>query len=447
MNTVNTPNGIFYIDVEDCWIRNHMSSGKVFEHHIINGMLKQYVENSKYVVDVGANIGCHAISYAGFSPDIKIWAFEPQEKLYNILTKNVQINKYNDRITLYRNGLGHRNMTCNMAGLDTADKDILRGGCNKGGLGIGKGGEEIMVTTLDSYELPGLDFIKIDVEGAEGLVIKGGEKTISKYKPIICFEHNYQKIDPSVVGLKDVSTPFEELVKLGYKRFEYLDWDNYLAFPNDNKCVDSKLDYCLNTITDEINLGIYESKKFSQFGEDLFIVEFFANQKEGKYVDLGAFHPMRLSNTYLLYKKGWSGTNIDLNPITIDLFNLARKDDHNICCLMAGKENLLKDVYFEDWSAANSITSNKNLSEKKQMKTRAFESLIYENFDFLNIDLEGHDYEILQTIDFRKFNPKLICIEILENCLDKENIFNFLKQYNYSFIKNLGPSYFFRKVN
>ena len=114
---------------------------------------------------------------------------------------------------------------------------------------------------------------------------------------------------------------------------------------------------------------------------------------------------------------------------------------------MAGKENLLKDVYFEDWSAANSITSNKNLSEKKQMKTRAFESLIYENFDFLNIDLEGHDYEILQTIDFRKFNPKLICIEILENCLDKEDIFNFLKQYNYSFIKNLGPSYFFRKVN
>ena len=189
------------------------------------------------------------------------------------------------------------------------------------------------------------------------------------------------------------------------------------------------------------------TKSFSQFGEDLFIAEFFANQKEGKYVDLGAFHPMRLSNTYLLFKKGWSGTNVDLNPITIDLFDLARKNDNNICCLMAGKENLLKDVYFEDWSAANSITSNENLSEKKQMKTRTFESLIYKDFDFLNIDLEGHDYEILQTIDFKKFNPKLICIEILENSSDKENIFNFLKQYNYSFIKNLGPSYFFRKVN
>tara|TARA_E500000178_G_scaffold343337_1_gene389977 strand:- start:165 stop:827 length:663 start_codon:yes stop_codon:yes gene_type:complete len=188
-------------------------------------------------------------------------------------------------------------------------------------------------------------------------------------------------------------------------------------------------------------------KSFSQFGEDLFILDFFKNQKKGIYVDLGAFHPMRLSNTYLLFKKGWSGTNVDLNPITIDLFNLARKDDDNICCLMAAKENLLKNVYFENWSAANSLTSNINLSEKKQMKTRTFESLINKNFDFLNIDLEGHDYEVLQTINLIKYNPKLICIEILENCLDKENIFNFLKQYNYSFIKNLGPSYFFRKVD
>ena len=193
--------------------------------------------------------------------------------------------------------------------------------------------------------------------------------------------------------------------------------------------------------------GKKNKKSFSQFGEDLFISEFFANQNIGKYVDLGAFHPMRLSNTYLLFKKGWSGTNVDLNPITIDLFNLARKNDNNICCLLAGKDNLLKEVYYEDWSAANSLTSNENLSEKKKMKTRSFGSLISENFDFLNIDLEGHDYEILQTINFKKFNPKLICIEILENCLDKENIFNYLKKYSYSFIKNLGPSYFFKNVN
>ena len=89
---IKTINGTFDIDMEDCWIRNHMCSGKVFEHHIINDMLKPYIEKSKYVVDVGANIGCHTVSYAGFNPDVKIIAFEPQLKLFEILNKN-RLNK------------------------------------------------------------------------------------------------------------------------------------------------------------------------------------------------------------------------------------------------------------------------------------------------------------------------------------------------------------------
>ena len=186
-------------------------------------------------------------------------------------------------------------------------------------------------------------------------------------------------------------------------------------------------------------------KTFSQFGEDLFIRKFFEDQNRGKYVDLGAFHPMRLSNTYLLYKSGWSGTNVDLNPITIDLFDIARSKDKNVCCLIGEESGLLKNVYYEDWSAANSLTENENLKEKKQMKTQTFENVVNHDFDFLNIDLEGHDFEILKTINLKKFNPKLICIEILKNSSDKENIFRFMNQNSFIFIKNLGPSYFFKK--
>jgi len=228
---IRTRNGLFDYDFEDCIIRNHMVNGHVFEDHIINDMLRPYIEKSKYIVDVGANIGCHAISYAGFNPECKIWAFEPQEKLHTILTRNVKHNNLEDRINVYKHGLGHRDMVCELDPMDRVEMPQYSG-WNKGGMGIGSGGEQMNVTTLDSFNLPGLDFIKIDVEGAEGLVIAGGRETILKYKPIVCFEHNYRLTNPDHVGLtiEEVGTGFQGLTALGYRRFEYLDCDNYLAF-------------------------------------------------------------------------------------------------------------------------------------------------------------------------------------------------------------------------
>ena len=208
-----------------------MLAGQVFESHIINGTLKPYIEKSRYIVDVGANIGCHAVSYANFNPECQVWAFEPQEKLHGILTRNVTRNKLDDRVTVSRCGLGHVETDATMASLDTVF-DYQQNGCNKGGLGIGEGGEKIKIVTLDSLNLPGLDFLKIDVEGAEGLVVQGGAETIKKFKPVIFFEHNYQTIDPKILGLEHVPTPFEALVKLGYKKFEYVDWDNFITSIN-----------------------------------------------------------------------------------------------------------------------------------------------------------------------------------------------------------------------
>ena len=176
-------------------------------------------------------------------------------------------------------------------------------------------------------------------------------------------------------------------------------------------------------------------KTFSQFGEDLFITDFFENQEKGKYVDLGAFHPMRLSNTYLLYKKGWTGTNVDLNPISIDLFNIARNDDNNICALISDQNNVLKNAYFENaWSAANSIVASDDLPFKKEMKTETFNNLVNHDFDFLNIDLEGADYEALQSLDFQKYRPGIICIEINEQKVLNSKIFKYLFERNYEMI-------------
>ena len=71
--------------------------------------------------------------------------------------------------------------------------------------------------------------------------------------------------------------------------------------------------------------------QYSQWGEDLFITQYFHKKNKGTYLDIGCFHPYMYSNTCLLYKKGWRGINIDINSTAIDLFNIARPKDFNIC--------------------------------------------------------------------------------------------------------------------
>lgn len=226
---IETPNGKYKIDETDCYIRNHMMSGNVFEYDIINFVIEKFMKHCKYVVDVGANIGCHGISYALSNKDSIVYAFEPQTETFDILKENVSLNGLDDRMNVYNYGLAHKDYSCTLR-----DKEELRddncNGWNKGGIGIGKGGESIHVKSLDSLKLPGLDFLKIDVEGAEGLVIMGAKRTIEIYKPVILFEHNYQRINPEDVGLTHVPTPFEELVKLGYRNFHYLTAENYITW-------------------------------------------------------------------------------------------------------------------------------------------------------------------------------------------------------------------------
>tara|TARA_A100001011_G_scaffold247027_1_gene255265 strand:+ start:313 stop:984 length:672 start_codon:yes stop_codon:yes gene_type:complete len=195
----------------------------------------------------------------------------------------------------------------------------------------------------------------------------------------------------------------------------------------------------------------YKRKNYSQFDEDIFLTEFFKKKKKGKFVDLGAFHPIRYNNTYLLYRKGWNGTNIDLNQTSIDMFNIVRSRDNNKCALISNVRNKKETVYFEhNFSAGNSINlindPQKILTKEKIMTSSTFNDLVQHKFDFLNIDLEGHDYIVLKTIDLKYYQPDLICVEILENSKDKNKIFKFMEDNKFKLIKVCKVSYFFQKL-
>ena len=192
-------------------------------------------------------------------------------------------------------------------------------------------------------------------------------------------------------------------------------------------------------------------RTYSQWGEDLVIEKFFKN-KIGKYVDIGCFHPIRHSNTCLLYNKGWRGTNIDLNPTSIELFNIVRREDKNILATLSDKNNKEVDIFFEhNFSPINSLNlknfdSDKKNYFKKKAFTKKFSELINFNFDFLNIDCEGEDLNILKTIDFKKFTPNLICIEINSDEKNyKHRVYSLLKEYNYQKLCVKNFSHIFEK--
>ena len=203
----------------------------------------------------------------------------------------------------------------------------------------------------------------------------------------------------------------------------------------------------------------------SQFGEEKFILSFFDKEYKGKFVDIGCFHPTRHNNTYKMYKSGWLGINIDLNPLTIDLFNFARKKDININAAISDTEEN-KTLYFVDeLNTQNTLEANHlsflinhhNLKKEEIteqiIKTKRLDKILdsynFDDIDFMNIDIEGHELNILKSIDFFKYKIKFICIEMINHNdqvkLTNEKLNAILTRNGYVLEKKIDFNFIFKK--
>ncbi len=202
---------------------------------------------------------------------------------------------------------------------------------------------------------------------------------------------------------------------------------------------------------------------YSQWGEDRYISEFFKNKKKGFYFDIGCYHPIKYSNTCLLYKNGWSGVNIDANRTSIDLFNIARPKDNNICAAISDNNNLTE--YFVDNIMGPVNTLDRETYEKfksvffKNMHVRKIKTLKLEDIeehnllikktDFLNIDIEGLDFKVLKQINLRNSNISLVGIEThLPNgskTQDSDDIFRYLKDHSFTIFKRVIATTLFKR--
>lgn len=201
-----------------------------------------------------------------------------------------------------------------------------------------------------------------------------------------------------------------------------------------------------------IHHRIFIKRKFySQSGEDIFILNKF--KKPGFYVDVGCNHPLRINNCHLLYENKWRGINIDLDKTSIELFNFVRTKDINLNIAVSLKKKKIKYYYNKVLGLSNSLLKKKYLPYFDLINSDRLDRIIdgtkYKNkrIDFLSIDAEGKDFDVLKSLDFHRYNPKSICVEIWNDKkeLKKNNIYKFLIKKKYILVFKKKPNYIFLK--
>ena len=172
-------------------------------------------------------------------------------------------------------------------------------------------------------------------------------------------------------------------------------------------------------------------KSWSQEGEDRLLWRYFDHRTNGFYVDVGAHHPYRFSNTCLLYKAGWRGINIDAMPGSMAKFHKHRAEDIN---LEVGVSETAGSAKFHIFNEPALNTFDAKVAEEHtrgdwrvekivEVPLRPLAEILDEHcptgiVDLLTVDAEGHDLSVLRSNDWNRFRPKVVLAESLGRTMD-----------------------------
>ncbi len=175
-------------------------------------------------------------------------------------------------------------------------------------------------------------------------------------------------------------------------------------------------------------LQSHRVEAYAQEGEDVLLQRLLEGKGQGFYVDVGAHHPRRFSNTYLLYKQGWSGINLDPTPGSMRAFRRQRPRDINLEIAIANHPAMLTFYIFDD-PALNTLdetlaqerhaTTPFRIVDQKCIPTRRLVDILDEHLppnqsiDILSVDAEGYDLDVLQSNDWGKYRPQYLLVECL----------------------------------
>tara|TARA_B000000609_G_scaffold117368_1_gene91511 strand:+ start:454 stop:1197 length:744 start_codon:yes stop_codon:yes gene_type:complete len=192
---------------------------------------------------------------------------------------------------------------------------------------------------------------------------------------------------------------------------------------------------------------------YSHWGIDLIITKLLNSKNKGIYIDVGCHHPFLNNHSYLLYKSGWEGINIDIDYNSIDMFNFFRKSDVNIQTAVTDHKGEVDLFFYHNRAAKNTISKEFGSDAKEQKKINSdtlnniIENSKFKNskIDFVSIDVEGNEMNVLNGFNLKKYKPKLILLEFILpnkkefyekdiNEITNSEVYNFLIKNEYKLI-------------
>jgi FkbM family methyltransferase len=170
-----------------------------------------------------------------------------------------------------------------------------------------------------------------------------------------------------------------------------------------------------------------------------------SDKLDGFYVDVGAFHPTLFSNTYFFYLNGWRGINIEARPGSKKLFDHVRPGDVNLEIGVSREPGTLPYYFISENSTMNSFSRDflEQIGMLAEVKAKIpvpilplakiLESHVPagQAIDFMNVDVEGHDLEVLDSNDWQRFRPKVIVVEDEQVNAQDSKIIQMMRRYGY----------------
>jgi FkbM family methyltransferase len=454
-------------------------------------------EDKLIILDIGGCEGEESIRYSKLFPNAEIFIFEPLPSNQDLIKQNFANYKIDnikllpvalsdkdgfadfyvssghpeDQLTELDWNFGNKSSSLLEPEISTIHKWL-------------KFKNKIKVPTMTLYtfveqnKIDKIDFVHMDVQGAELKVLLGAKDNLNKIKAI-WLEVSDITIYKNQVLRKEIEGFMKEngfyLVKT---EMEGIAGDQFyinnkerslLSFFNNLKNIKMRSSL-KNIFRNKESLLNNEHKKssYSQSGEDLIVKFIFdcIGISNPTYLDIGAHHPYYISNTALFYENGSTGINIEPDPLLFNDFLIHRKNDINLNIGVSDKNNEL-DFYVISSPTLNTFSKEEaekyaqegdyNIIRIEKIKVKTLDYILnkYANSifpQFLSIDAEGVDELIIKDINFEKNYPIVICIETITfstsgNGVKNTSLISFIESKGYMVYADTNINTIFVKEN